>query len=50
MILGNRRTSWQLWEKYSYVAVEISNISQVYAVFGLSSFDEICFFYAVLLS
>ncbi|ESW10241.1 hypothetical protein PHAVU_009G192300 [Phaseolus vulgaris] len=23
-----KRTSWQLWEKYSYVAVEISNISQ----------------------
>jgi len=39
MILGNRHKrkswdSWELCEKYSYAAVEIGNISQVYAVFG----------------
>jgi hypothetical protein len=33
MIIGNRRNSWQLWENYSHVAVDIGNISQVCASF-----------------
>lgn len=29
MMICNRRNSWQLWENYSHVAVDVGNISQV---------------------